>query len=318
VNVLEAITDYLCDQGHLEKRSLKSYRQRLSVFGKWCEQEHIELENINNRVVQTFLDYLREYHASSRRDRPISSHTIYDYTNYIVIFLHWCLRDEEHAQYVSLARVENIRMPRKDKILKKVFTGEEIDMLFDACQDVRKKHEHQLRDTALVSLLIDTGVRAEELMTLTLGNVMLAKDPDEDSYIWVFGKERKEREIPLGNKTRRRIARYLRECRKGAKKSDPLFLSRQGGRLVHSALRDLLRRLKQFSDLPEDVDVNPHKFRHTFASRFMREGGDIYTLSRLLGHSSVVTTEQYLMTLGVDIGRTRSRRAKYISVVDRL
>jgi integrase/recombinase XerD len=320
VNVSDAVADYLLDLGHLNKRSLKRYQQQLHVFAEWCTQEQIVLEQINNRSLHAFLDWLKEHHRSSRRDQPISSRTVWDYANNIVVFLHWCLRDEDYTSHVTLARVKSIRMPRKDKVLKEVFTDQEIDALFEACRSHQKKwHEYQLRDEALLSLLLDTGIRAAEARTLTIGNVTLAADPNEDSYIKVMGKGRKEREIPIGKKTRRRIVRYMRQYRQGARKNDPLFYSRQGsGELTHGGLKEIFLRLKKFSCLPEDAQINPHKFRHTFAARFMQNGGDIYTLSRLLGHASVTVTEHYLSTLGIDVGRVRSRRAEYISIVDRL
>jgi site-specific recombinase XerD len=318
VDVASAVADYLMDQGHIAKRSLIQYRQRLQMFAAWCGQQHVTLEQVNNRSVQAFLEHLREHSAPSKHDKShISSRTVGNYALNIIVFLRWCLRDEEYAAYVTLARVSGVRMPRQDKVLKESYTDKEIAALFEACAHPKKRHEYQLRDTALLSLLLDTGIRAGELRTLTIGNVTLATDPREDSYIKVMGKGRKEREIPIGAKTRRQVARYIRGYRQGAKKTDPLFISRQGDtQMVHSGLKDILLRLKKFSSLPEDAQVNPHKFRHTFASRFMQKGGDIYTLSRLLGHSSVVITEHYLTTLGVDIGRVRS--VNYISIVDGL
>jgi integrase/recombinase XerD len=95
---------------------------------------------------------------------------------------------------------------------------------------------------------------------------------NDDSYITVMGKRQKEREIPIGNRARRTLQRYLREFRKGAAKSEPVLLSRHGGPLSHEALKDILLRLKAASTLPADLQINPHKFRHTFASRFMAQG----------------------------------------------
>jgi integrase/recombinase XerD len=321
MNVSDAITDYLLDQGHLEKSSLTHYRQELRVFAKWCECEQITLEAINNRVIQAFLAWLKEYSTSSKHDREqISSRTIGNYVQNIITFLHWCLRDEEYSAYVTFARVKLIKKPRQEKILKETFTEAEIAALFEACRSQQKRwHEYQLRDEALLSLLLDTGIRAQELRTLTIGHVTLATDPDEDSYIKVMGKGRKEREIPIGRKTRRILSRYLRQYRQDAKRTNPVFVSRQsGGRLTHSGLKEILLRLKRFSSLSEDANVNPHKFRHTYSARFIQQGGDIYTLSRLLGHNNVGITERYLTTLGVDIGRLRSHRANYISIVDSL
>ncbi len=176
-----------------------------------------------------------------------------------------------------------------------------------------------IRDTAIISLLLDTGIRASELRSLTIGNTNLARMPGEDSFIKVMGKGRKEREVPVGHTTRRNLSRYLRQYRTHAPRNAPVFVSRQGkGVLSHQGLKDVLLRIKEVSGLPADTPVHPHKFRHTFATRFMQNGGDVYTLSRLLGHSSVAITEHYLTSLGVNTGRMRSRMMDYSSIVDSL
>src|SRR5260221_504546 len=111
------------------------------------------------------------------------------------------------------------------------------------------------------------GVSLEQVRTLSIGNVTLAKGVNEDSYIKVMGKRRREREIPIGSKTRRALSRYMRSYRKDAKKSDPVFLSRYGGQMAHETFKDVLLRLKNILTFPAGVQLNPHKFKHTFATR---------------------------------------------------
>jgi site-specific recombinase XerD len=93
--------------------------------------------------------------------------------------------------------------------------------LIDYLASIKKNplHQYKLRDTTILAVLLDTGVRADELCTLTIGNVSLARNIQEDSYITVMGKGRKQREIPLGDKSRRALNRYMCEFRKDAKKN---------------------------------------------------------------------------------------------------
>jgi site-specific recombinase XerD len=93
--------------------------------------------------------------------------------------------------------------------VKEVFTDEEIEALFNACKHDSKPYEYQLRDTLILALLIETGVRSQEIRTLTIDNVIFARGVNEDSYIKVIGKGQKEREIPIGNHARRTLQRYL-------------------------------------------------------------------------------------------------------------
>ncbi len=316
MEVQDAVTDYLLDNTHLEKRTQAVYRQRLTVFADWCKDAGFMLEQVNNRRVQAFLAHLRATHRPHKKgDRELSTHTIAGYVRFIRTFLYWCSRDEEHSQYVKLDTIKGIKMPRVSLVVKKTFSDVEIVLLFDACKHPSKPYDYQLRDRAILSILLDTGIRAAELRTLSIERVTLAREAREDSYLTVMGKGRREREVPLGNKARRALNRYLREVRRGAAPSDPVFLSRHGGQLSHEALSDILGRLKALSTLPASVGVNPHKFRHTFASRYLAQGGDIYDLQKVLGHQSIVVTEGYTQSLSAAQVRKRKER---MSILDHL
>lgn len=313
MDVSEVLGDYLTSIRHLAKGTQILYQQHLKVFSEWCTGQGVELEHINNRRVQSFLEWLRISRKPKKRGQTeISSATIADYTRSISAFLHWCLSDEEYGEFVKLQTIKNIKMPRVEQTIKPVFSDEEITALFNACQDPLKTHEYQLRDTAILALLLDCGLRAAELRTLTIGNVFLARDVKEDSYICVHGKGNKWREIPLGNKARRALSRYMRQYRKCAAKQDPVFLSRYGGEMAHETLKDILARLATIANV---TGCNPHKFRHSFATRYMANGGEIYDLSRLMGHSSVAITEGYLKSLSAQAIRTRKNHK---SVLDEL
>jgi len=306
MDVSEALVDYLADIKHLAKGTQRVYQQHLTVFAQWCTSQGVELSQVNNRNVQAFLEWLRAFHKPHKAGQTeISSHTLAGYVRNIWAFLYWCCDDEEYSILVKPRTVKSIKMPRVERFIKMTFTDEEIEALFNACQHESKEHEYKLRDTAILAVLLDTGIRAAELRTLTIGDVFLARNVAEDSYITVMGKGRKQREIPLGNRARRALNRYMRQYRRSTVKTDPVFLSRHGGQLANSALKDILLRLKDVSTLPADAQVNPHKFRHTWAARFIAGGGDVYDLSRLMGHSSITITEGYLKSLSAKAVRTR-------------
>ncbi len=145
------------------------------------------------------------------------------------------------------------------------------------------------RDKAIVSVLLDTGVRANELCTLTLGRTNFSLT---DAHIIVLGKGRKQREVGLGNKSRLALHRYIYQFRPRVE-SEAVFLTRHSTPLHPDGLAQMLIKLRNRSSL--SFHIHPHKFRHTFAYMYMREGaGDVLRLSRLLGHSSVLVTENYL------------------------
>ncbi len=314
MDVSDVLVDYLAGIGHLGKRTQVGYQQRLSVFAEWCSGHEVQLEHINNRTVQAFLVWLVAHHTGQKKGQALSTHTIAGYVRCIWALLYWCLDDSDYQGYVKLQTVKGIKMPRVEQKIKSVFTDEEIAALFTACTHASKSHEYQVRDTAILAVLLDSGIRAAELRTLTISNVTLAQNTREDSYITVHGKGNKWREVPLGNRARRALSRYMRQYRRGAKGEAPVFLSRYGGPMAHESLVDILLRLKADSGLT--ITVNPHKFRHSYAARFMSQGGDIYDLSRFLGHTSVAVTEGYIRSLGAS--SLRKRHKERPSVLDHL
>jgi len=115
----------------------------------------------------------------------------------------------------------------------------------------------------------------------------------------VRGKGNKERLLPISIELRKILWVYLSKHRFKVP-SDYLFPTRDGVKLeYHNTLRDIKELCSKLGI--EGVRLSPHGFRHFFSVTFMRRGGDIYRLSRLLGHTSVKTTEIYLQSMGVEM-----------------
>lgn len=112
------------------------------------------------------------------------------------------------------------------------------------------------------------------------------------------GKGNKERLLPISIEMRKVLWVYLSRHR--FKLGDYLFPTRDGGKLeYHNTLRDLKELCSRLGI--EGVRLSPHGFRHFFSVTFMRRGGNIYRLTRLLGHTSVKTTEIYLQSMGSEM-----------------
>jgi integrase/recombinase XerD len=138
------------------------------------------------------------------------------------------------------------------------------------------------RDSALILVLLDTGMRAGEAGRLNIGDVDLEAG---EILITPYGssqRKTKSRVLPIGKVTRKALWRYLTN-RPETDKDDPLFLSESGRRLEHDAIRHLLVGLGEKAGVK---NCHPHRLRHTFAIEFLRNGWDVFTLQMLLGHSS--------------------------------
>ncbi|OLB33282.1 MAG: hypothetical protein AUG45_05660 [Ktedonobacter sp. 13_1_20CM_3_54_15] len=92
--------------------------------------QRVQLQQVNHRKVQEFLDWLKANHTSHKTGvNEISSRTISNYVRKIHSFLDWCLEDEEYSQFVKLQTIKGIKMPHVEQFVKEVFTDEEIESL---------------------------------------------------------------------------------------------------------------------------------------------------------------------------------------------
>jgi integrase/recombinase XerD len=216
--------------------------------------------------------------------------------------LNWCVTEGMLGEGV----VRRVAMPRREQKVVHTLNGQQIDRLMRAAESVR--------DQAVVALLLDTGVRANELCTLTLEHVHFSSN---DAWLLVRSKQDKWHEVGLGNRARHLLYRYIhrerpqaarisRQGDRGERGEQRVFLGRRGrGPLTPSGLSQLLYALRDAAgrDHFAGIRVSAHTFRHSFAVASLANGGDVYKLSRLLGHTSVSVTEHYLRAFSARAAR---------------
>jgi site-specific recombinase XerD len=137
--------------------------------------------------------------------------------------------------------------------------------------------------------LMDTGIRVSELCGLTVDDV-------HEGYLTVFGKGAKEREVGLGPTASRALWKYLHVHRPRPVSSEQerhVFLGYRGVPMLRNGVNQALERIGRRAGL-HGVRMSPHTFRHTFARGWLENGGEIFKLSRVLGHSEMQTTQIYL------------------------
>lgn len=158
------------------------------------------------------------------------------------------------------------------------------------------------RDRAIVLFLLDTGVRAQELCSLVVGDVDMKSGAAQVRR----GKGDKGRTVYLGTTAKAALWAYLSRRPEEERQPDAaLFETRCGQALDRSALRKMLMGAGQRAEIAEPV--NPHRFRHTFAVNYLRNGGDVYTLQRLLGHATMEMVKRYLSLAQTDIADAHKR-----------
>jgi hypothetical protein len=170
------------------------------------------------------------------------------------------------------------------------------------------------RDEAIVTMLVDIGLRADELCGLIWGQIDL-----HGRRITLSGKGNRIRTVFFGSATHKALIKHLREECQGHEPNqrDYVFVSERGGngqRITVSGLGQLIRRIAKRAQFPVGVPVGPHQLRHTFAVQFLRNGGNIFALREMLGHVSLDMTQRYLRLANADI----EVQARHASPADRI
>lgn len=157
------------------------------------------------------------------------------------------------------------------------------------------------RDAALITFVLDTGVRVSEVAGLRMGDVDF-----ENAVCRVVGKGSKERRVPVGRRARRELRRYLAQRRRPPPDA-PLFMAEHGEPLTRWGIQKIVRRVAQRAGL--QTRCSPHILRHTFARAFLTNGGDVFSLQRILGHSpaSLDITQRYVELLDEDLREVHRR-----------
>jgi integrase/recombinase XerD len=180
---------------------------------------------------------------------------------------------------------DELDIPRVPKYVIDVLTDEEIAKIVAA---ISPNNSVGGRIYAIILLLLDSGLRAGEVADARLPNLDLKR-----RQLKVMGKGRKERLVPFGQRCGQALMRYTHLYRPEPRRPDydQLFLSPDGVPMNRNSLQLVIRRLRLATGITR---LHAHLFRHTFAVKFLTNGGDLRTLQLILGHESLVVTQRYL------------------------
>ena len=160
-----------------------------------------------------------------------------------------------------------------------------------------------VRNYTIIRLFLDTGMRLSELSRLQLTDVNL-----EDGFVLVHGKGAKDRYVPIGRSTIKCLWNYIKKRAViDVNTNSYLFLTRKGTTLSARGVQIVFRSLKM-KKIIDIENFSPHLLRHSFALAYIENGGDPFSLQRILGHTDQTTTSKY-----VNMARTnvKSQHSKY-------
>ncbi|MCX7770722.1 MAG: tyrosine recombinase XerC [Proteobacteria bacterium] len=174
---------------------------------------------------------------------------------------------------------EEIPLPKRGKYLPTFLT---VDEAFSLIESINPDNFINARNRAIFDLLYSEGLRVSELTSLKLSQIDF-----KNSCIRVLGKGGKERIVPLGERAKNSLLKYLELRNKVAKENEHVFLNKSGYRLS-------VRTIQRWLDRLSPKKITPHGLRHSFATHLLEGGADLRSIQELLGHESISTTQKYL------------------------
>jgi len=268
-------------------KTISWYTSMLRPFSRFLG-EGATIKDMTIHNARAFIASLQErtsrydgHPLSPKQEGGLSPYTIHGYVRTLKAFGSWLL-EEDYTPRNVFARLKRPKLPQP---MIEILADREIDSIFSC---INPKCFLGARLYTMVLLLLDTGVRASELCSLTLDNVAL-----NEGYMKVTGKGNKERIVPFGTITKKALIRYISTWRLEPESDsvDEVILSVAGTPLTYAGLSKAIKRLGKRAGVPR---LHAHLFRHTFAVRYLMNGGDVMTLRLILGHTTLDVTLMYM------------------------
>ena len=255
------------------------------------------IDRIDKNHIREFIRYLQTEASTPHGNNPLSPATVQGYVRTLKAFFSWLTREE----YILDNPMNKIPVPKAPVRVISTFNSEQITRLIQLCD---RSNGLGHRNIAILLLMLDSGLRVSELINIDLDDVNLV-----EGYIKIrFGKGNKERFVPIGSLVQKSIWKYINHHRPRpiSQRIKRLFLSDYGMPLTKSGVQQMVRRYGKQANIT-GVRTSCHTFRHTFAKKYLVNGGDIFSLQRILGHSSLASVRIYLNLFASDIKKQHQR-----------
>ena len=269
--------EFNCQCRKLSDKTIRNYGKLIGYLLDYLKEQHkvLCLEDVRPMYIKAYLMMLQERGAKPQyiNDQLKAFKVLFRY-----------LYEEGYTDSILTERINNVKQP---KTIIKTFTEQEVKKL----TEYYSGHTFmEVRNRLMLMTFFDTGIRVSELIDLKLSQV-------KDEYILIHGKGDKERVVPKSPLLNKWMFKYLntRENFFAYRRvPENVFLSRNGRPMTTEAIHRVIKIAGKAVGVSRDIRVSPHTCRHTFAQMQLKNGLDLYSLSRLMGHSNISITQRYL------------------------
>ena len=300
------IDDFInyCDYKNLSTKTIGSYEQTLRLFIRYLQDECniTSTEQVKEQTIKNYLQNVKErgkYTVVSndntkkfncpqnRQDfgKKVSIATVNNYTRNLRVYFNYMYEN----RLIKVNPMKKIKPTRTQRKVVGYLNDTEFSRLLK-CFDLSKFHEY--RDYVVTQLIFDTGMR--------VGECLMIRDETDINFAerTIFlpadnTKGKKDRYVFFSIQMATELRRWL-QYRDRYKDSEFCFCTIRGTQLQ---IRSFESNFTTYGERIGNKDIHPHMLRNNFAKRFLLNGGDIYTLSKILGHSSVKVTEECYLDL---------------------
>jgi len=267
---------------NLSPNTIIFYSQHLNKFMEFMESHYpdVYLDQIDHSILREYVLRLKENHSAGGVNHHIKV---------LKIFFKFMVEEGVINENPS----KKISRIKTDQTAIVTFSNSQIMAMLEVTK--YQMHFPGIRNYALITLLFDTGCRISELLALKVDDIQL-----DEKILIVKGKGGKGRVVPFGDRSLIGLVKYLNRRNKLFGKERVLFLTKFGEPLTRRMTNKIIERIGEKAEV-ENVRLSAHTFRHTFAKNWLMNGGDIFSLQKILGHRTLEMVRNYVNITFKDI-----------------
>ena len=283
----DALQEYLydCQLRKLSVRTIKGVRNnnRRMFLYLYNSFDIKELEEVKRVHIQSYITYLSDL---GRKET---------YINGIIKCFRGFFKYCEDEKYINESPLKKIKFQKEEITFIQTFNQDEVKRMV-SCYSGRRFLEQ--RNKLIIVMLLDSGIRNIELCNIHISDV-------HENAIKIRGKGKKIRYVPVTPAISKEMIRYLRVREQYVQdkfnyQTEYLFLSQKGKKLTIETVERIVKECGEWSGVRKEIRCSPHTCRHYYAQTQLKNGCDLFTVSRLLGHSNINITKRYLFSMTVD------------------